>query len=179
MAVTLDIYAPFDSGPGANIAEDTWRDMMRHMLGSQSGVIRGFLNEFEVFADTSGMQVKCKSGESWMRGHYGKSTAEKILPIAAADATNPRKDRAVLRASFAANLIEVDILTGTPAVTPAAPSLAQNTSVWETSLAIIDVPATDTTIDAGQVTDDRVYTSAHARYRQATAQSIPNITPPR
>lgn len=146
---------------------------MRHMLGSQSGVIRGSANECEVFADSTGMQVKVKTGEAFIRGHYAELTSEKTLPIATAHATLPRIDRVVLRADFVNNRIELDVLTGTAAGSPGWPGLTQTTSVWEVSLGLINVPAADTSIDAGQVTYNRQYTSAHGKWT-GVAQSLPN-----
>lgn len=176
MAVTLDAYAPFDSGAGANATEDTWRKMMRHVNGSASGVLRGIANEFQVYADSTGMQVKARTGECWLRGHWGESTVEKTMGIAAAHATLARIDRAVLRLDTVNNRIETDVLTGTAAASPAVPSLTQSSSIWETSLAKISVPAADTSIDAGQVTDDRTYTTVQVRVRQAVAQTIGNAS---
>jgi hypothetical protein len=172
----LDAYGPFDSGPGANFYEDRWRKMMRHMLGSASGVIRGFDGDFGVYADSSGMQVKVRTGQCFLRGHWGETTTEQVLPIAASDATNPRYDLVVLRADFLNNLLEVAVLTGTPAASPAVPVVTQNTSVWETSLALVGVPAGATTVAASNVGDRRVYTSATGRYRRANAVSIANDT---
>lgn len=171
MALLLEVYAPFDSGPGANAMESTWRDMMKHMLGSASGVIKGFDNDFAATGDSSGMQVKVATGQAWMRGHFGKSTAIKVLPVAAAHATLARKDIVVIRADFVDNEIEVDVITGTAAASPTAPTVTQNTSVWETLLAVVDVPAAAVTITAGNVVNTRVYTSAFAKYSRSTAQS--------
>lgn len=176
MATALDTYLFYDAGAGANVAEDGWRTAMRHMLGSASGVIRGFLNEFNVFADSSGMQVKVNTGECWIRGQYGQSTSTKALGITTAHATLARVDRVVLRNDFVANQIVVDVLTGTPGASPSAPSVTQTTAIWETSLATVSVPATDTNIDSGQVTDNRVYTTAQARYYNSVLQSVPNNT---
>jgi hypothetical protein len=176
VATSLNEYAPFDSGPGADVQENQWRKFMLHMLGSASGIIRSFGEDFEPYADLTGMQVKVKTGQCWMRGHWGESTAEKLLGIAAADATNPRKDRIILRADFGNNRIELDVLTGTPAVTPTAPSVTQNSLMWETSVAIVDVAAGATSIAATDVTDSRIYTSAHARWKKTTVQGIPNNT---
>jgi hypothetical protein len=172
----LDIYAPFDSGPGANVTEDTWRLMMRHMLGSASGIIRAFENEFAVTANASGMQVFVDSGECWMRGHFGRKTTSTTLPIAAAHATLPRKDRVILRADFLNNVISLEVLTGTAAASPTEPTLTQNTTVWETALAVVDVTAADVTIAANQVTDDRRYTQGNARYLRVGNQLIPDVT---
>lgn len=177
MASTLEVYAPFDAGPGANVTEDTWRKFMKNNQGG-SGVLRGVLNDFTVFADTTGMQVKVQSGECWIQGHWGTNSSTVTLPIAAAHASLARKDRVILRADFAANRIELDVLTGTASGSPAVPGLTQNTSMWETSLAVVDVPATDTSIDAAQVTPLVNYNSAFAHYRLASggSQAIANNT---
>jgi hypothetical protein len=118
------------------------------------------------------MQVKVATGQAWMRGHFGQSTSIKTLPIAAAHATLARKDIVVLRADFVDNEIEVDVITGTAAASPVAPSTTQNTSVWETLLAIVDVPAAAVTITSGNVVDYRVYTTAFAKFSRSTTQSI-------
>ncbi len=177
MASTLDFYAPFDSGAGSNVTEDTWRLFMKNNQGG-SGVLRGVLNDFTVFADSTGMQVKVQSGECWIQGHWGQKNSTVTLPIAAAHASLARKDRVILRASFTNNRIELDVLTGTASGSPTVPSLTQNSSMWETSLAVVDVPATDTSIDAGQVTPLVNYNSAFSHYRLASAgsQSIANNT---
>lgn len=172
MPTSLDSYAPFDAGAGANVTEATWRNFMRHMLGSASGVIRGFPNEFAVFGDSSGMNVKVPSGEAWMRGHYGQSTAQKTLSIAAAHASLGRRDRVILRADFTNNRVELDVLTGTPSGSPVIPALTQSTTVWETSLAVVVVGAAVSSISAGNVIDDRMYTTAQGKYRRSTNQSI-------
>lgn len=148
-------YFPFDAGNGANVTEDQWRKMARHWLGT--GVLAGEDNEAEVYADSSGMQVKVRTGKAWIRGHYWESDAEETLSISAADATNDRIDRVILRVDFSANTIALAVLTGTPAASPSAPSLTQNTSQWEISLAQVAVAAAASTIAAGDVTDERTF----------------------
>jgi len=170
VATTLDTYAPFDSGAGGSVTEDTWRKFMRHMLGSASGVIKGMSNEFAPSAAGTGMTVTVDTGECWMRGHWGEYTTLRTLPIAAAHATLARKDRIVLRADFTNNRIEADVLTGTPSATPVVPSVTQTTSIWETSVGIVSVAAAASVINSGNVTDDRVYTSAQARYASTSNQ---------
>jgi hypothetical protein len=160
MAVTADTYYPFDSGAGADVTEEGWRRFMRYLTGRGSmanGVIRGVGNQHEVYADSSGMQVKVRTGEVWERGHWGELTGEKTLPIAAADPTNPRKDRVIARAAFGDNRIEYDVLQGTAAVSPTAPSVTQSDTKWETSLAVVDVPAAASTIAASNVADARLF----------------------
>lgn len=173
MATTLDTYAPFDAGPGANISESTWRKFMRHMLAD--GVLATVTNEFEVFADSTGMQVKVKSGECWIRGHWGESTAQKTLAIATAHATLGRKDRVILRCDFTNNRIELDVLTGTASGSPALPSLTQDTTKWEIGIGQVTVDAAVSTIAASKITDERLRVGTaggSAEYKQGTLQSI-------
>ncbi len=150
-------YFPFDSGAGASITEAQWYQMARKWLGS--GVLPDELDELEVYADSSGMQVKVKSGQAWMEGHFYESDAEETLAIAAADASNPRIDRVVVRLDRVANTIALAVVTGTAAASPSAPALTQNSSTWELALAQVSVSAGATSIAAGDVTDERSYAS--------------------
>lgn len=160
MAVSAHAYAPFDAGAGANVTEDRWRRFMAWMTGrgaAANGVLRGAANGHEVYGDASGMQVKVKTGEVWIKGHWGETTSDITLPIATADATNARKDLVVARAHFVNNVIEYDVITGTPAGSPVLPSPTQGANFWEITLGQVDVPATDTSIAANQVADGRRY----------------------
>lgn len=149
----LDSYFPFDSGSGSNVTENQWSEFMRHVMGD--GVIRNELNSFAVFGDSTGMQVKVPSGKAWIKGHYGSNTSQVTVPIAAADPTNPRIDRVVLRLDWTANTISLEVLQGTPAGSPSAPSLTRTATRWELSLARVAVAAAASTISAGNVTDER------------------------
>ncbi len=148
-------YFPFDAGAGAGVTEAQWYQMARKWLGS--GVLSGELDELEAYADSSGMQVKVKAGQAWIEGHFFKSDAEETLAIAAADASNPRIDRVVVRLDRVNNTIDLVVLTGTAAASPSAPTLTQNSSVWEIPLAQVSVSAGATIITAGNVTDERVF----------------------
>lgn len=159
MATALDLYLPFDSGAGANITEDQWRKMARHFVGT--GPLDNEDDEMQAHGDSSGMQVKVKTGKCFMRGHYGENTSEKTLSIAAVGGIpggQSRLDRVVLRVDFVNDKIEVDVLTGTPAATGSqvAPAVTQSSTLWEVSLATVG-PLTNatTTIAVGTVTDDR------------------------
>jgi hypothetical protein len=176
VATSLDQYSPFDSGPGADVQEDTWRRFMRHLL--PTGVIGDEGGEFEVYADSTGMQVKVRTGECWIRAHWGESTTEKTLGIAAAPTATgtSRKDRVILRADFGGNLIELDVLTGVAGTAPAVPALTRNSLMWEIPVAVVTVGTGVLTIAAADVRDDRQRASAHYRYRQSAAQSIPHVT---
>lgn len=180
MATALDTYAPYDSGPGANVTEDGWRLFSKHWRGD--GVIRsgssGTSNSnFAVFGDSTGMQVKVPTGECWIQGNWGRTIATKIMPVAAAHATLGRRDLVVLRDDFVNNRIEVDVKTGTPNATPAYPSLTQNSSMWEIQLGKIVVGAAVVTITAGNVTALQTFTDGAASYTvDSGLQAVPTNT---
>jgi hypothetical protein len=159
MATTLEKYMPYDLGAGSNTTEDGWRSFMRRVLNT-SGVFRDQLNKFQAFGDSTGMQVKVKSGQCWVEGHYGEQTTQVTLPVTAAHATLARKDRVILRNDFVNNKIELDVLTGTPNASPVTPVLTQSISKWEISLGVINVAAASVTITAGNVLDARHYLDA-------------------
>lgn len=175
MAVVFDEYAPFDTGAGANVTEDTWRKMMVH-AGRANGVLRGIDMALQVTGDSSGMQVKVNTGQVWIEGHWGRCGSIKTVPLTAAHATLARKDRIVARVDFVNNRIELDALTGTPSGSPTLPSLTQNSSVYESHLAEVAVAAAASTITSGNVTDNRTFTSSFARFTKSGTQSINNNT---
>lgn len=153
MAVLMDQYTPFDNGPGANAREDQWRAMMRYQV--QNGVLHNVDNELLVYGDSSGMQVKVKTGQVLITGHWGAIAAEDTLPVTAAHATLARRDLVVARADFVFNTIATDVVTGTASSSPVVPALTRNTSVWEIPLAVVQVDAAVSTIASTKVLDAR------------------------
>lgn len=147
------IYFPFDSGAGSTVTEAQWSKMGRWWRGD--GVLWDALNKLEVYADSTGMQVKVRSGAAWIRGHYYESDAQETLAISAAHATLNRIDRVVVRLNWTASTISLAVRTGTPASTPSAPAVTQTTTTWEISLAQVYVGAAVSTIAAGNVKDER------------------------
>jgi hypothetical protein len=83
------------------------------------------------------------------------------VTLDAADVTNPRIDRIVLRLTREGQSdqgkIALTKITGTPASSPSAPSLTQTSATWDLSLAQVQVGAGVTTIAADKVTDERTY----------------------
>jgi len=120
------------------------------------GVRPGAGDELEVFADSTGMQVKVRSGQSLVRGHYYSSTAQETLAIATSDPTNPRIDVVILELDPVANTILLDIVQGTPGVTPDVPTLTQTDSgIWQQALAYVTVGGNVSTITPESVEDQR------------------------
>lgn len=160
MAALADLYLPFDAGPGSAVTEDNWRKMARHWAGS--GPLFGEDLVLAAYGDSSGMQVKVRTGKAFVRGHYAEFSAEKVLPIAAVGGIpggQSRLDSVVLRADFVNNRVEVDVVAGVPAATgtQVAPAVVQSAAVWEIQLATVG-PLTNATatIAAGSVTDRRL-----------------------
>lgn len=76
----------------------------------------------------------------------------------AAGGSQPRIDRIVLRVDPTANLPEIAVKAGTPAVTPSVPALTQSLGgVWEIPLARIAVGTNAVNVVAGNITDERKF----------------------
>lgn len=160
---------PFDTNGIPTEAE--WSTLFRNMI--PDGVIRDRLDELEPFADSTGMQVKVRTGEAFVRGFHYDNDAVKTIAVAAAHASQARIDRVILRLDLAANEITAEVLTGTPAGSPVAPSLTQTSTTWEIPLATVAVAASATGIAAVDVTDARQWTSQYDE--QATAFAVPDV----
>lgn len=107
-----------------------------------------------------GMNVLIGSGDCVVGGFHGESTAQQILPIAAADAINPRIDRVVLHVDFTTPVtISLIVLTGNPALNPVPPSLTLTTSVREVPVCQVYVDPRISSIVASKVTDERAFTA--------------------
>ncbi len=146
---------PFVGGGGTAVNEDQWSIMAR--AWAQSGV-GDYANKLEVYGDSSGRQVKVKTGRACVRGHWYENTTEATVAIAANASGNPRIDRVVLRLDPSANSIVLAVVQGTPAGSPSAPSLTQtDVATYELTLAQVAVANGASTITAGNVTDERTY----------------------
>ena len=157
MPITANSYGPYDSGAGANITENFWRLMTRWF--GPAAVAAGYLNELNPFGDSTGLQAKVDTGGALVRGAYGEWTSVSILGLAAVGGIpggQSRIDRLIVRNDFVNNLMQLDVLTGTAAVSPTPPALTQTTSMYEMALADIpNIVNTTTTITAAMVQDRR------------------------
>ena len=138
------------------MAQAQWQEMFSAML--TNGVLAGQLNSYVVTV-TSGLGISVASGKAMIQGFLARSDAAVALTCATADPTNPRIDRAVLHADLTAHALTVILLTGTPAPSPSPPALTQTATVWEVSLYQVRVNATQTTLTAGSLTDERLYSA--------------------
>lgn len=154
-------YFPFDAGAGSTVLESQWSKMARQWL--TTGVLFDWLNRLEVYADSTGMQVKVRTGGAWIQGHFYENDTETTLSIAASNPSNPRIDRVVVRLDWTNNTIGLAVLTGTPAASPTPPNITQSTTIWEISLAQVYVGAAVNTIAAGNITDERIWAGSNEK----------------
>lgn len=143
---------PFD---GQAVSEGQYSYLFRE-LASHSGVADSIGGTgFNVFGDSSGMQVKVNPGFAIVRGHAVQSTATEVVTIAAASAAQ-RYDRVVLRLDPTANSITIAVVQGTSG--GGVPALTQtDTGIYELPLATVSVPVGAATITAGNVTSEREF----------------------
>lgn len=157
--VTFTTYFPYATGAGSNVTEDQWRQIIGLLFptsvvaASTSG-----LNALAVSQRAAGanMSVDVATGWSFVKGELGIMSAAQNLAIAANASGNPRIDRIVVRNDFLNKRMDLDVLTGTPAGSPVAPALTQNTTtMWEISLAQIAVASGAVSIVTANITDER------------------------
>ena len=141
---------------------------MRWLHGRTSGVFAAN-NNAAVAAAQNAMAVTVSDGVGWIsnseaNGVVWWNDAEKTngakmqLTIDAADGALNRIDRVIVewKTTDYADLPEIKILKGTPASAAAAPSLTNNTTQRQISLAQILVAAGTTSITASMITDERL-----------------------
>lgn len=159
-------YFPFDSGAGANVTEQQWWKMGRLwrstgliVTGTTLDAMGTGTGDLSVNPGT-GLSVNVRPGAAWIEGHYFVSDAMITKTLAAADPTNPRIDRIVVRADWVANQITIEVLQGTPNATPSPPTLTQTSGTrYELPIAQVRVNAGATSIATTDITDERVISS--------------------
>jgi len=145
-----------------------------------NGVFADIDNELEVTEnDPASMSVIVESGEGWINGFWYQNDEALTVELSEADGSNDRIDRIVLRLDTVTNLkISVEVLEGTPAGSPSAPSLTQTSSTWEISLAQVLVEAAVTSVANADITDERVY-AAQSTITTTITNSSATPTPAR
>ena len=155
----VKIFGPFGQGAGKSWRTSEWSKQMSKIMSD--GFFGNYLNAMQAYADSTGMQVKIKTGSAWLRGHYYENDTEEILAVTAAHATLTRWDMVVLEVDWTKtdNQIITKVVAGTPAASPTLPTLVQTATVWQVALAKIVVGASVVTIAETNVTDLRTFSS--------------------
>lgn len=104
---------------------------------------------------SSGMDVIVGAGSGWINGLKMENTADLTLTVSAADSVLNRIDRVVFYADYTAREMGIDIIKGTLAQNPQAPTLTRTASRYEMALADIYVAKLATSIFASNITDRR------------------------
>jgi hypothetical protein len=108
-------------------------------------------------------------------GYASTLSSTATLTVQTADPTNPRIDLIVayvLDAGSSSSFGAVEIITGTAAPSPSAPSAPANSL----TLAQLTVPATTTSITSGMLADERTYTTAVGGILVAPKGSVTGYT---
>src|SRR4051812_24845278 len=154
--VALDSFYPM-TGVTEQLAQ--WQKFSPYYIGD--GVIQSTLNSFSATQNfPAAMNVVVQTGRCFIQGVFGENGADKTVTIAAADPTNTRIDRVVLRCDTVAQDLELVVLTGTPAVSPSPPSLVRSATQTDYSLWQVLVGTTVTSILTANLTDERTWASS-------------------
>jgi hypothetical protein len=164
--VAMDRAFPYDAQTSD---EADWRSL----FGEHDGVVAGHLNELEVFADSTGQQVKVKTGSIWAGGQRGFIDSQKTVTLTANVSGNPRYDLIVARNDFDSNDFEVVAIAGTPAASPTVPSLTSDATQAERALAVVGPLANGyATVGASSVQDRRgFWTPSGRQYARPAART--------
>ena len=125
-----------------------------------NGVFATPSNSMQVTA-TSGLNVKVSAGWGFINCKWVKNDNDYALQLDAADTSFARIDRVVLHLDTTSThrCITIEVKKGTPAATPAPPTLTRESGVYELSLAQIAIAANATSITQANITDERADTS--------------------
>lgn len=99
--------------------------------------------------------IEIEIGAALATGYLYETTAAVTLTVAANASGNARIDTVILRVDFVAQTVRAVIKQGTPAASPARPSLQQDATYWEIPLADIAVANGFATIAQTVITDRR------------------------
>ena len=159
---------PFDStvtydGQGNPIYAKAYSsDVLANILRKyfRNGVFTDEEGCFQVL-ENGGMRVQVSPGHCLIQGRHGYNEAAATLTVSNADPALPRIDLVVLRLNLGVSALSIEpfIVTGSTAVSPAAPALTRNSTVYEIALAEIHVAAGASAITQAVITDTRLDSS--------------------
>jgi hypothetical protein len=140
------------------VLDDNGYELVASAWGDD-GILGALGDTAVVYADSSGRQVKIRSGKyGHVRGKIWAAGATDIVKTISANVSGqPRIDLVVLGLDRSTWAVTEYVKTGTAAATPAAPALQRDTAgagtgKWEIPIAQVAVAAGVSTINAGDVT---------------------------
>ena len=126
---------PHPDGPITNTEQ--WRAAAR--LWRDTGVVAETMDALAVEAVPESLEIRVRSGEAWIDGHFYRNTDPQEYDADTADLNDDRVDRIVVeyrdqRQNGDAGA-EILVLTGTPAGSPTPPPLTQEDGHYQLPLA--------------------------------------------
>ena len=123
-----------------------------------NGVVSSIGDELEITqALTPAKTVLVSMGAIYINGAIREITSALTLEVSENVSGNPRIDVIVARLDSTDRQVEFAVLEGTPASSPTAPSVTQNSTTWELSLAEIELANGYSTITDSLITDTRSF----------------------
>lgn len=121
-----------------------------------SGIFKRIENCLKVSANNS-MELTVAPGGGLIDCHWFRALSAETVTITTAHAVLPRFDIVVARLDMSDSVraISLDVVSGTPAESPAAPDPVRTTSIYDLVLALVYVPAAATAITEENLTDVR------------------------
>jgi len=173
----MSFYSRFFGGPEGDIPEYTqpqFAEVLEKLF--DNGVFKDVDDELAVSEnDPVSLSVIVASGEGWINGFWCQNTADLTKTLGAADPTNPRIDRIILRLDTTDDFeITCEVLEGTPAAEPSAPELTQTAATYEISLAQVAVAAEATSVSDENITDEREYATVPNTADLTSVQTLTN-----
>lgn len=155
MSIINDYGFPFTSQDGdRKYSALEWREYFSRLI--HNGLIQNAANECQVKPQAApNKTVYVDTGVVFINGAMRVLEEPVTLAVAENTSGNPRIDRVVARLNEASRTIEFDVLEGTPAGSPVAPSLTRNEGVYEMGLADITLANGYSTITSGIIADQR------------------------
>lgn len=127
-----------------------------------TGLIVGFLNELNPTVTGANMIVTVDTGNAFINGRWYENDSSLDKTFDTEGLGNDRIDLLVLRLDLntSERKITFEIVKGTPSVTPVAPTLTRNSTIYELGLAEVFITGGQSFIAPGDLTDLRQITTS-------------------
>ncbi|WP_146009210.1 hypothetical protein [Beduinella massiliensis] len=156
----MNLYIPFNSANGdRRYSADDFAALFSSLLGD--GVLLSSLDALQVIA-SGDWGIAIKPGRCIIRGRIGVNTTQANLTLAPAATGNPRIDRVVLRCDYINRKITEMVIQGTPAISPVAPTLRNDSEAVDLPLARITIKPTDASVAQQMIVDERKFSQSAA-----------------
>ncbi len=155
VATALDFFGPYTSEVWT-VAQ--WQAYIQAV--GADGVVQQ-LNSTSALAVTQhgagDRSVDVAAGRILLQGWYGENSTTKNLPVNINISGSPRIDLVIAQLLVGTPAFQLDVLTGTPAGSPVAPTLTQSAATYQVALAQLAVANGFVSILTANITDQRAW----------------------